>query len=50
MENKKSYNAEVYQPIKKDEYIYHTPQVYGCARIIPPEERKKLRKNKQSNI
>lgn len=41
MENKKSYNAESYLPTEK---------VYGCARIVPPEEREKLRKNKQTNI
>lgn len=29
-------------------YIYPNSKVYGCARIVPPEERKKLRENKQS--
>ena len=53
MENKKSYNAESYLPTEKvtsDGYIYPNTKVYGCARIVPPEEREKLRKNKQSNI
>ena len=50
MEDKKLDNeAEVYQPVKKNEfdeaYLYSNAQVYGCARIVPPEER-----NKQSNI
>jgi hypothetical protein len=53
MENKKSYRAESYQLTEKvtgDGYVYPYSKVYGCARIIPPEEREKLRKNKQSNI
>lgn len=54
MENKKSYNTENYllpnEKITGDGYIYPNAKVYGCARIVPPEEREKLRKNKQSNI
>jgi hypothetical protein len=55
MENKKSYNTEYYgvdlnEKVTGDGYIYPKAKVYGCARIVPPEEREKLRKNKQSNI
>ena len=54
MENKKSYSAEIGLPIEKVAfgrgYIYPTVKVYGCARIVPPEEREKLKENKQTNI
>ena len=54
MENKKSYRTENGLPIEKVYFgrgcIFPTVKVYGCARIVPPEEREKLRKNKQSNI
>lgn len=47
MENKKSYSEENGLPIEKVNfgrgYIYPTVKVYGCARIVPPEERKKIK-------
>lgn len=52
MENEKLYNAECYltEKVTGDGGIYPKDKVYGCARIAPPKEREKLRKNKQSNI